>query len=124
WSAPAVIPTKPPRIPFKNIVKSNFLSLMADVIIATTPPAAAAKQVVTSVNDVKPGSADKIEPPLNPNHPNHKIKTPAVAIGMLCPAIACGFPSLNLPIRGPNRQTNTTAAHPPTECTKVEPAKS
>ena len=50
---------------------------------ATTPPAAAAKLVVTKVKDVNSGSADKTEPPLNPNHPNHNINTPAVANGML-----------------------------------------
>ena len=38
----------------------------------TTPPAAAAKHVVTKVNEVCSGSADKTEPPLNPNQPNHR----------------------------------------------------
>ena len=56
--------------------------------MATTPPAAAAKQVVTKVNDVKPGSAESTEPPLKPNQPNQKIRTPAVANGRLCPGIA------------------------------------
>src|SRR5690606_35384835 len=83
WSAPAVIPTKPPRIQVKNMVKSSFLSLIVDVNIAATPPAAAAKQAVTKLKEVNAGSADKIEPPLNPNQPNHKINTPAVAKGKL-----------------------------------------
>ena len=52
-----------------------------------TPPAAAAKQVVT-VSEVNAGSAESTEPPLNPNHPNQRISTPAVANGMLCPRIA------------------------------------
>ena len=63
---------------------------------ATTPPAAAAKQVVTKVREVNSGSADNTEPPLKPNQPNQSIRTPAVAKGMLCPGIACGLPSLNL----------------------------
>ena len=92
--------------------------------MATTPPAAAARQVVTSVNEVASGSAESTEPPLKPNQPNQRIRTPAVASGMLCPGIACGFPSLNFPIRAPSSQTVTSAAHPPTECTSVDPAKS
>ena len=51
--------------------------------IQNTPPAAAAKEVVTSVNDVSVGSADRTEPPLNPNHPNQSINTPAEATGRL-----------------------------------------
>ena len=97
---------------------------MVDVIDATTPPAAAAKQVVTRVNEVNDGSADKTDPPLKPNQPNQRIKTPAVANGILCPGMACICPFLNFPILDPNKQTATKAAHPPTECTKVEPAKS
>src|SRR5690606_5323034 len=123
-SAPAVIPTNPPKIPFKNMVKSKLLSLTAETNIATTPPVAAAKQVVTRTIDVKAGSAESTEPPLKPNQPNHSIKTPAVAKGKLCPGIACGLPSLNLPILAPRSQTATKAAQPPTECTNVEPAKS
>ena len=69
-----------------------------------TPPAAAAKQVVTRVKEVNSGSAERTEPPLNPNHPNQRIKTPAAAKGMLWRGIALGFPSLpNLPIRAPRR---------------------
>ncbi len=91
---------------------------------APTPPAAAAKQVVTNVSEVSEGLADNTDPPLKPNHPSHKINTPAVARGMLCPKITAVLPFLNLPIRAPNNQTATNAAHPPTECTNVEPAKS
>jgi len=40
---------------------------------------AAAKHVVTNVKDVNSGSAESTEPPLNPNHPNQSINTPAVA---------------------------------------------
>ncbi len=83
WSAPAVIPTNPPRIPFRNIVKSRFLYINVETKEAKTPPAAAAKQVVTNVKEVSPGSADKTDPPLKPNQPNQRIKTPAVAKGML-----------------------------------------
>ena len=56
---------------------------MVETIAETTPPAAAAKQVVTNVSEVPAGSADKTDPPLNPNQPNQRIKTPAVASGIL-----------------------------------------
>ena len=69
-----------------------------------TPPAAAAKQVVTKVKEVNSGSAERTEPPLNPNHPNQRINTPAAANGRLCPGIARGFPSLSKrPIRAPSK---------------------
>ena len=56
---------------------------MFEKIADDTPPAAAAKQVVTKVRDVNSGSADKTEPPLKPNHPNQRISTPAAANGKL-----------------------------------------
>ena len=55
------------------------------------PPAAAAKHVVTSTREVNAGSADNTEPPLNPNHPNQRISTPAADRGRLEPGIAFGF---------------------------------
>ena len=71
-----------------NIVKSKFLYIIFEKIAAETPPAAAARQVVTSVSDVNSGSAESTEPPLNPNHPSQRINTPAAAKGILCPGIA------------------------------------
>ena len=59
------------------------------------PPAAAARHVVTNVREVNAGSADNTEPPLNPNHPNQRIKTPAAERGKFEPGIATGFPSLS-----------------------------
>ena len=77
---------------------------MFEKIAEDTPPAAAAKQVVTRVKEVNSGSAERTEPPLNPNHPNHRIKTPAAASGRLCPGIARDVPSAsNFPIRAPNK---------------------
>ena len=55
------------------------------------PPAAAARLVVVSTREVRAGSAESTEPPLNPNHPSQSIRTPAVARGMLCPGIAFGL---------------------------------
>ena len=56
------------------------------------------------------------EPPLNPNHPNHKMNVPKQANGMFAPAIGEIFPLLEyLPARGPRIKQPTTAAQPPTE---------
>ncbi len=86
------------------MVKSKFLYKILEKSAAETPPAAAAKQVVTKVSEVSSGSAESTEPPLNPNHPNQRISTPAAAKGILCPGIAFGFPSFpNFPIRAPKR---------------------
>ena len=102
----------------KKLVKlySSLGTDNLEKIAEEIPPAAAAKQVVTSVKEVRVGSADNTEPPLKPNHPNHRIRTPADAKGMLCPNKACGFPdSSNLPIRAPRKYITIIAAHPPTE---------
>jgi len=93
--------------------------------MAVIAPAAAARQVVTSVNEVASGSALSTEPPLNPNHPSHSKNTPIVASGMLCPGIAFTAPSdAYLPNLGPSAITPMSAPQPPTECTNVDPAKS
>ena len=71
---------------------------------APIPPAAAAKHVVTSVREVNAGSAESTEPPLNPNHPNHNINTPAADRGILDPVIALGLPfSSNFPFLAPRK---------------------
>ena len=87
-------------------------------------PAAAAMQVVTRTKDTPAGSPERTEPPLKPNHPSHRRKTPIVASGILEPGIAWTLPLLYLPTRAPRTRTPARAAQPPTECTRVEPAKS
>ena len=65
------------------------------------------------------------EPPLKPNQPIHSINVPKVASARFEPGIGVTLPSLAyLPIRGPKIMAPISAAHPPTECTTVEPAKS
>ena len=45
--------------------------------------------------------------------------------GIFEPIIASGFPSLsNLPFLAPKKYITTKAPQPPTECTRVDPAKS
>ena len=83
---------------------SKFLYISVDKKEAPSPPAAAAKQVVTSTKEVFAGSADKTDPPLNPNHPSHNIRTPAADSGMLEPGIATAFPELsNYPFLAPSK---------------------
>ena len=59
------------------------------------------------------------EPPLNPNQPNHKIKTPIVTRGIEDAAnglIGVASPYLvNLPNLGPKRSAPARAAAPPVE---------
>ena len=86
-SAPAVIPTNPARIPFKVIVKSGFFRKDQEAVIAPIAPALAAKDVVTNTKETNPGSAVRTDPPLKPNHPNQRRKTPITAKGIECPGI-------------------------------------
>ena len=87
-------------------------------------PAAAARQVVTNVLDTASGSADSTEPPLNPNQPSHRQKTPIVASGIFEPGIALTWFPTYFPSRGPNSNAPARAPQPPTEWTSVDPAKS
>ena len=66
-----------------NIVTSKFLLIILENKAAPNPPAAADKDVVVKVKDVNSGSAERTDPPLNPNHPNQRIKTPAAEKGIL-----------------------------------------
>ena len=50
---------------------------------AIIPPVAAAIEVVTKTYEVRAGSADRTEPPLNPNHPSQSMSTPAADNGKL-----------------------------------------
>ena len=60
--------------------------------------------MVTNVNEVNAGSAESTEPPLNPNQPNHKIRTPAAERGIFDPVIAKGLPlESNLPFLAPKK---------------------
>ena len=69
--------------------------------------------------------APSVDPGLNPNQPNARMKQPVSTITMSCPGIALGLPSrVYLPMRGPMMSATASAVMPPTECTTPEPAKS
>ena len=75
--------------------------------------------------DVTTTSAASCDPGLNPNQPTSRMNTPMMANGTEWPGIALGFPSAPyFPMRGPRIEAPIIAAHPPTLCTTVEPAKS
>ena len=50
-SAPAVMPTKPAKIPFNAMDKSGFLRKIQDTVIDAIAPEAAASVVVHITND-------------------------------------------------------------------------
>src|SRR6266542_3408056 len=75
------------------------------------------------IRNSPPPEAPRVEPGLNPNQPNARMKVPRRAIGMLWPGIGFGFPSLlYLPIRGAIAPARPTM--PPTMWTTPLPAKS
>jgi hypothetical protein len=120
----AVIATRPANTPFRVMPPSGFLKIAHAVMSAVMAPAAAARFVVTAIRAMS-GVPAVVLPGLNPNQPNHRMKTPRAAIGMLWPGIALTFPSLEYrPSRGPSITAPQRAAHPPMEWTTVEPAKS
>ena len=71
---------------------------------AIKPPEAAAlvlrNTLATSLATAIPPSF-RVDPPLKPNHPIHRIKTPKVASGKLAPGIALTVPAaLYFPFEG------------------------
>ena len=51
--------------------RSGFLEMYQDAATELTTPAEADRVGVTNARDTARGSADRIDPPLNPSHPNH-----------------------------------------------------
>ncbi len=69
--------------------------------------------------------APSVEPGLNPNQPNARMKQPVSTITRSCAGIALALPSrVYLPMRGPIMMPIASAVMPPTEWTTPEPAKS
>ena len=81
----AVIDTSPPIAPFRAIVRSDLPNISFAKIRAPITPPAAAKLVLTKIIATALASATleiiNSDPPLNPNHPNQRIKVPKVAKG-------------------------------------------
>ena len=92
-------------------------------------PAAAARLVFTSTWLMATASpalpSASCEPPLKPNHPSQRMKTPSVTARILEGGVGLTEPSRrNFPSRGPTTRMPASAAQPPVLWTMVEPAKS
>src|SRR3989338_97551 len=121
----AVIATRPARQPLMVIPRSGLPSNIVERTVADSMAAAAAVFVVMQMREIASTSAAIVEPGLNPNHPNHRTKHPINPSERLCPGIGFAEPSLlYFPYRGPKAKMPAKPAHPPMECTWVDPAKS
>ena len=126
---PAVIDTSPARAPLRLEARPNRPKSGRVTSTAATRPLAAARCVLARtllITTASPGvPSTSCEPPLNPNQPSHRIRTPRVATSTLDGGVALTVPSgRNFPRRGPTTSSAASAAHPPVVCTTVDPAKS
>jgi hypothetical protein len=88
-SQPAVMATKPAKIPLRVSENEGLPYLIQDVNIVAIPPAAAARLVVRNTCDIatlftSPDAAS-CEPGLKPNQPNQRMNTPRDAAMRLWP---------------------------------------
>ena len=128
-SGPAVIATSPAMAPFRQANRSVRPKTGRAQNRAMSAPAAAARLVLTSTWLMATASSGlpraSCEPPLNPNQPSQRMKTPRVTTSTLDGGVGLTEPSLRyLPSRGPTTIRPARAAHPPVLCTMVDPAKS
>lgn len=124
----AVMDTRPASNPFVNLHRSSFLSSNMPNRKEERPPHAAEMVVLKHTFCVRcylSPDMPKVEPPLKPYQPNHRINVPSVTIPALC-----GLNSLwsvsgsNRPNRGPRNRQPISPHTPPNMCTTPEPAKS
>jgi hypothetical protein len=123
--AGAVIATRPAIAPLPTMPTSSFLvSSQIRSAAPMTPPTA--PMFVTAMTSPNAASVvPNVEPPLKPNQPSQRIRTPRPNSGMLWPGIARGLPSgPYLPLRGPSSRRQASAAVAPVRWTTEEPAKS
>ena len=136
---PAVIATRPAIAPLSENVALGLPVANQEKNNAPIAPAAAARLVVTIIRAIDRSIPDVVLPALKPNQPNHNRNTPSAANGILWPGMFFTsflyatrdpvpefliFVLTYLPIRGPRTNAPASPAHPPTECTTVDPAKS
>ena len=96
--------------------------------IAEMPPAIPASMVFTATEPIRSAplpDAPSVEPGLNPNQPNARMKQPVSTMTMSWPGIALRFAVAGvLSDPRPDNHAHASAVRPPTECTTPEPAKS
>src|SRR5258708_28663895 len=124
----AVMATKPANSPLPDMEASGFLYRSHMYNMAPKLPAIPASMVFTAMEPMRRlpfPDAPNVEPGLNPNQPNARIKQPSRTSTMSWPGMATGLPSrVNFPMRGPSIIARANAPSPPTACTTPEPAKS
>ena len=124
----AVIATRPAKEALRHMETSGFPYLIQVKIIHTTVATAGA--IVVDINIEASWSPVAAAAPLNPYHPNQRIKQPRAPITILCPGKAFTFvifpfsSLVNLPIRAPTIAAPINAVSPPTIWIAHEPAKS
>jgi len=127
-SHPAVMPTRPANNPLESEDTHSILSKSMMSKKTVRPPAAAESVVFMHTTwiaiELEP-VAPRAEPPLNPYHPNHRIKVPSTTIPTLCGLNSSSAVSeSNLPKRGPRKIAPMMPHTAPSMCTMPEPAKS
>merc|ERR1719261_800439 len=125
---PAVIDTKPAKIPLHSAAQSYFF-VSANVRRKTARPPVAADSVVfimtwAATSAVPLSDNPKVEPELKPHQPNQRIKVPRTMRGCECGVNSSSFSGSKRPVRVPITAAPTSAAMPPQRCTTPEPAKS
>jgi hypothetical protein len=108
---PAIAPDMPPRVvacPSRRRSTSSQARIAAQVAL----------KVLSMTTDALLPAASA-EPPLKPNHPNHRMPAPRATNGRLL-----GRDCRGQPVRLPMTSTSARAATPALMCTAVPPAKS
>merc|ERR1719463_490225 len=125
---PAVIDTKPAKIPLHSAAQSYFLEMAKHSRKTVTPPVAAEIVVFImtwAATSAVPGSDNpKVEPELKPHQPNQRMKVPRTMRGCECGENSSALSGSKRPVRTPITLAPTSAAMPPQRCTTPEPAKS
>src|ERR1035437_2452500 len=93
--------TRPASIPFALIDGSGRPYFLQVTRNASRAPEAEASIVFVATTEIRRSVPASVDPALNPNQPNARMKQPSIAIGRLCPGIALTSPLTYLPMRGP-----------------------
>ena len=121
----AVMATHPASIPLHAIEMSGLPYRRCVYSMAAAAPKHAARMVFTATTLIRRSVAPRVDPGLNPIHPNSRMNVPITTYPRLWPGMAFGVPSLpNLPMRGPRMMARARAAAPPVAWTTPLPAKS
>merc|ERR1719223_1170994 len=113
----AVIDTSPAMTEFNPTARSQVPERYLVTKVPVTVAAAAAMVVVVATWPARNmhSPAQRVDPGLNPYHPNHRMMTPRDASTKECPCMGFTVPSaLKRPLRGPTTMAPTSPANPPT----------